>query len=361
MSQKKLPLEMKPLIMSECWTFNKLAIIQTLPNFDLWLASHLKIYTRGDGKAFFGEYGTRHPLSYYCDILEIREKRRYNLASDQLIDYIISEIDQGNYLVIDVNLNKLTNINATTFFRHIVMIHGYDILSQEFFVPIYSNFTFKEIRVKFDAFKASYEDAQNYFYQNENEIFRRRNFFLGITILTPRYNYKNDNAGFDFIKKLSFELEGEVYIKMKYPHTFTTTDNPVYYTGLSTMSYLCDTILNVMKHPAEMNDQINLCREACLKIYENQTIILRSLKWFANTFVSNSFELDELITSYSRCCECLHNSVLSFHKYSLSPNNEILIRIRNTITEVYIEEKMILQKLVPLLTNLYISFLKEKI
>ena len=43
-TEKKLPIVFDAAIISECWTFAKLAIIQTTEHAESWLASHLSLY-----------------------------------------------------------------------------------------------------------------------------------------------------------------------------------------------------------------------------------------------------------------------------------------------------------------------------
>lgn len=40
----RLPIELKTAVITECWTFEKLAVIQSSPLADDWLASHLSLY-----------------------------------------------------------------------------------------------------------------------------------------------------------------------------------------------------------------------------------------------------------------------------------------------------------------------------
>ena len=72
---KKLPLKKNPIITSECWTYYKMAIIETHANAQAWLASHMKLMSTTDpfAKAFYGENMCIHNMHYYADILDIEE------------------------------------------------------------------------------------------------------------------------------------------------------------------------------------------------------------------------------------------------------------------------------------------------
>ena len=56
MASKTLPIELKPLVTSECWNYYKFAIMQTMPEFDVWLASHPQLYISQNGIVYYGIY-----------------------------------------------------------------------------------------------------------------------------------------------------------------------------------------------------------------------------------------------------------------------------------------------------------------
>ena len=57
----RLPIELKTAVITECWTFEKLAVIQSSPLADDWLASHLSLYMDAEFSCYFGD-----GESYYC-------------------------------------------------------------------------------------------------------------------------------------------------------------------------------------------------------------------------------------------------------------------------------------------------------
>ncbi|MCI8331586.1 MAG: hypothetical protein HFE78_02000 [Clostridiales bacterium] len=64
--KKELPIERNNLIDStECWTFEKLAIIQASPYAEAWLASHLNVFMNYDYTVSFGESYYQYPFIAY--------------------------------------------------------------------------------------------------------------------------------------------------------------------------------------------------------------------------------------------------------------------------------------------------------
>ena len=71
---KELPIVIDTDVMSECWTYCKMAVIQTSPHYMEWLSSHMNIFMKDYLRANFGMNGERHPMNYFNDILAIHEK-----------------------------------------------------------------------------------------------------------------------------------------------------------------------------------------------------------------------------------------------------------------------------------------------
>ena len=126
MIEKILPIEIKPMVTSECWTYYKFAILQTVNNFDYWLSTHMSIYMDNNGRVLFGENGSFYPLSYYNDILKIGEEKYGSISQNDIVDFLISEIDKGNYIILDVNYNKIANRSREVFRFHETLVYGYN-------------------------------------------------------------------------------------------------------------------------------------------------------------------------------------------------------------------------------------------
>ena len=69
----RLPIELKTAVITECWTFEKLAVIQSSPLADDWLASHLSLYMDAEFSCYFGDGESYYDPAYYRDILRIEE------------------------------------------------------------------------------------------------------------------------------------------------------------------------------------------------------------------------------------------------------------------------------------------------
>ena len=69
---------------TDCWIYNRLAIIKTSPYYRDWMASHYNLCS-GSGNFHFGEINM-YPPSYHEEILQIKPLKVYNMNSTNIID-----------------------------------------------------------------------------------------------------------------------------------------------------------------------------------------------------------------------------------------------------------------------------------
>lgn len=357
MASKTLPIELKPLVTSECWNYYKFAIMQTMPEFDVWLASHPQLYINQNGSAVYGESGYMHPLSYFSGLLEIVEKNIFSVPSQKIIEFIIGEIDKGNYIVTDVNYKKLRDKNVNERWTHEVFVYGYDTDEKTFDIT-YLFDGWKPIKVDFEAFEEAYKEAFA-LYDNRERIYNRRRFHFPITIITPKHGYTNANAYYDFINKLQRELEGNVYIRQPYATISGEENKNVYYTGLACMPYMVQKLEQELNPPAR-GENITGYLKPCLKLSEYQHMLLYSMKWFIRELQIKDEAAEALITGYGESCDMAYNDVLLFYKYNMKPDDEIIKRIIGNLRVIYTKEGEILEKLIPIFIEEYTSHLNNK-
>ena len=100
--------------------------MQTSNYFDVWLTNHMDLYIDQNGSAVFGESGMMYPLTYYEDILELKETNLLKIPTFQVIRFLIEQINKGNYIIIDSNYKRLLFPNTNEFQLHEVLVYGYD-------------------------------------------------------------------------------------------------------------------------------------------------------------------------------------------------------------------------------------------
>lgn len=353
MAVKILQVEKKPLISSECWTYYKFALMQNVYFFDVWLANHMKIYLDQNVNATFGENGSMYPLSYYSDILDISDANIVSVPTDEIVQFLINQIDINNYIVIDINFGRLNNIDSSQMYFREALIYGYDTEREEFLTPMLSYGGFKETRVGFKVLALAYSDAHARYIQDKSWLFNRRAWFYGITILKPKNSYENTNAYYDFLLKLRWEEEGNIYTRQRQAGDFENIDSYTYYTGSSCLLYLSKHIEKLSRCGNTPDEDIKNCLRSCLKVFENQKIIFRSMKWFVEKVDYKNELLANHAHKYGKCCEQMYMDMLILDKYLYKKDNVTLPRVKKSLEKLYWQEKDILNEYIIEATNAY--------
>ena len=122
-----LPIQTNTYLRIECWTYYQMAIIQTLPDYMIWLSSHMDVFyyeAIGEG-LYFGNRTKPFSPEYYRDILDIEEINLYDVHPDAIIDRIIDELNREYYYIV-----FLRDDNNDS---HEAFIYGYDLEQKLFF------------------------------------------------------------------------------------------------------------------------------------------------------------------------------------------------------------------------------------
>lgn len=346
MLKKILNITENVLINSECWTYYKFAIMQTVPNFYQWLSCHMKIFHDQNGNSDFGENGCIYPLSYFSDILNIHDGNILSISKKRIVSYLIEQIDKGIYIIIDLNYQRIINTNDNTFSLHETLIYGYDSETKEFITPLLSDGVFKESRIGFEKLEDAFEDVVRNYTKDKNKLFNRRQWFYGVTCIKPNINYNNTNANYDLINKLKLEHEGFVYKKYVIIEGRELEKYYTYATGLSCLLYLSKFIKKIIIEDNCTRSDIKKCIKCCTKIYENQNMIKSTLEWFVGNEEISRTNLNSLLYKYKKCCETLLINVMRLYKYKQNQNKLLLEKDINDLNDLYFKEKLLLKEII---------------
>lgn len=92
-------------IVTECWLYNRLAIIQASRYAEDWIASHYNLYMAPDGNFLFGDMEIDLP-SYHDEILQRRQIRLCSLSKENIVDTLRNNIQNNRYIVMFVKMNE---------------------------------------------------------------------------------------------------------------------------------------------------------------------------------------------------------------------------------------------------------------
>ncbi len=346
MDKKTLKISENPIVSSECFSYFKMGIIQTIPNYEEWLGDRFKLFIDSDGDARFGEHGVIYTLSSFSDILKIEDGRIFEVDKERLIPFIMESIDAGKYVMLDLNFAKISEKCERDFQLHETLVYGYDLAAEELIVTELVNFSFREARIPFDKARDAYEDVRRFFYNDTLELLNRKRFFTGLTLLSPRYDYDNINADYDLFIRLEWELAGIVYEKVEsnaHCESHVTT-------GIACVKKLYTDLQTLVENGNYDYDLLTRYRTWALKISERENVILHALAYF---FSKYGIDGGECLNQLKECYEMMYQNVLMFYKYGYSRNPAIIGRIAAYAEEVYHKELRFFEEVTALFKKNY--------
>lgn len=335
----------KPLIESECWSYYKFAMMQTLDEIPLWLTNHFSVFVTNDGTALFGENGKVYPLTYYSDLLDIIDGEILSVHSRSIVDYLKQKIHQGYYVVLDVNYNKLKNDNG--FWLHETLIYGYT--STGFYTTILKNGSFVSQCISYDIIESAYDDAWEYYKADVNRVFYRRAWFYGITLVKLKKGFRNDNAQYDALNKLRAEMDGGMYIIDKYGNDGTNA--PKYFTGSACLKHIIDLLSSLDNNDENIFHKMRNYKNACVKIVENQKILCEIMRWCIRD--NNGEEICEMVEAYEKSINNVMVAAMLFNKFEQTTNRDIIVRIIDRLNDTTVIQKDLIGNFIPMVTSIY--------
>lgn len=348
MKRKILKIYERPLITSECFTYYKMAIIQTIPNYESWLINRFKMFIDGDGDAIFGENGDIYSLASYSEILNIEEDNIFNIGKEKIVSYVISKINEEKYVMVDLNFAKLY-FDHDGFDIHETLIYGYDCDTCEFIMRGLNNHIFKEWRVSFQKFEEAYEDVHKFFSSDKLQLLNRKRYFTGVTVLSPRYDYQSVNDDYELVYRLDSEVLGYTYKKCDPDGQ----NESVIYTGVTCVKKLYDNLLEMINQENYDWNRISQCHKTCLKISERENVLLQAVAAFFEKYSIN--DENDVLGDFKQCYDRMYQNVLLFYKYWEKPNIDIIKKIADKVEPVYHMEKKVFVSITELIKKNYDS------
>ena len=332
----KLPVVLQPEIVSECWTFYKMVVIQTHPRIEEWFASkRLDVFLSENGvHSCFGENGEMYPLSYFGDILQISEVQEPKPGD--ILDRIEREIDEGRYIIIYLNFTTLLNdTEHEAPYIHEVLIYGYDETKRIFYCANGG----KEYEIVYDLLLENYTSVWELFRESPELRYSRRMWYFLVTRISLNIDYRNDNACYDFLRKIEREWKVGTVIKNGYSKQGERGDPIVYHCGIYTLLALRHKLIQMatLSPEAEEHHTYSLI---LLKFCEHRSILLRSMAWFLHHtgFLNAEETAVPMRTCYAQYEECV-SQMKKIHslslKYSQTGDTAIYLRIIDYLQAQY--------------------------
>lgn len=359
MAKKKLPIVIDNYVKSECWTQLLLSIIQTSEHAPAWIASHIGIIGLDDMSCWYGNLSKVFSYRDALDILNFEEVNIWSVSPYELIDFLHKEIDNGNYIILELKYNSTT---GEDYWIHEQLIFGYDDDKRIFYGSVLSEQTgsFVEITITYDELIIIYSDSYEHFKNpcNKNDlIFWSRSNFL-ISRASLRKDYVPHGCEYDLIQNLVIEKDGKECSFVQYDGEMNILLEKRMFTGISCLiaaerylRKLWDDRYFVDKDTdAEYNDlfgrlTFNLSKNF-YKLYEHRNIILNSVKWFYEKTENGNTASLSCVAEYEKCCKEMERFSKMALKLCLSRDWNILSKLILSFSGYYKKEYAVVERMV---------------
>jgi hypothetical protein len=330
----ELPFVYNTAVITECWTFYRLGIIQTLPQATDWLISHLDLCMDRDYHLFFGDKNGHYRPIYYQDILAAERIDEQRISSKEIVSTLQQEIRNGNYILMDIDTSR----HADKVSIHETLFYGFDDEKKVFFVPIMDGGLFKPATISFEdveriyAYVWQYKRAQYY-----SSVERMLLFNFPVTRYRPRKDYSIDQSVYEFLNKIHRELDGTVLKGSRLNNAMRCAYPARGYTGIACMVGLQNFIKDIQKNnssyqPGELSKTIKM-------LHEHRRLIQLGMLQATNVLkMQQDNVIMESQRDYSMCCEEIQRWYMLAAKMDLTGQLQPLQRIEAKILSVYQRE-----------------------
>lgn len=347
--KKFLPVQLDACITTECWTYLRMCIIQTLPNYENWLFSHMTMFANCQEKLIgFGEYRRVFPIDYYKDILDIKEKSIFEIAD--IKSFIIQHINKNNYISVFV---KTAND-----YDHEVFIYGYDDETEEFdSVSLWDNGKFASKKAKYQEVICGFEKLKVSLLNDPDPLFQRREYTFLVCTLSPSYDYLNRDYTYEYFDKIYHETYGNTIRLFPIDENELNMKPFEYMTGVTCLISVKNIIAELINcgDLTTCNRDIFILRKQLYKLLEHRRIILNGLIWYENKWNITNEEILNIRLAYSEWVLHMEETCNMFLKFEKTHDKNILNRILDRLSYQYRNDKLLLGQYATLIRTYYFN------
>lgn len=345
--KKRLPIVIDAIIMSDCCTYDRIAIIQTSPHAEAWLSTHINVIVEDNLSAWHGSVDSIYTMDYYKDILSFQEINTWEVPPEKIVAMIKEEINNGNYIEIELNFSENSFIN-----RHEALIFGYDDEENVFNTSLFDRPTrkFQEKTLSFDFIEKSYNDVFEYYRVEPEQMVNTQMKFFNINRISLKSNYDEDGCFFNAVLKLDEERHGKTYEVMLGNGTKSHC-----YKGLSCLLGIKEILGGIISDNDFENASLRNLYWSFNKLYEYRNIVLLTMNWLVKSLEKPNKDILDSCKEYERYCEDYKKMRNLLLKYQQTHDKNIIIRIYDKLDPQYEHEKSALSKLLDKAFPLYVK------
>ena len=334
--KKTLPLALEnAAVVTECWTFEKLAVIQTSPLAEDWLASHLRLYIDTCFCAHFGETSDLHRPMYYDDLLHSRQLDYRRFTPETIVGAVKEQLEEGRY----VSLYADWSLGQGEPAFHELLFYGYDDERQALLAPLLKNRTFCPVWIPYSYIESTFPSVLDYFKADPPRELHLAVFYQGpMTTYSLRSDYPTDSCVYMAMDKISKEIYGTQSSVSVVSDSLSTYDAPVYYTGSACIKALEQVLLwEIQGKPfADCYRGLTMVLKA---MHEHRNLLLLSMKYIQKTWALPDSCVGAEIRDYQDCCEQFRIWYCLGLKYEQTADKRILQQMVSGLFSAFSKER----------------------
>lgn len=190
---------------TDCWIYNRLAIIKTSPYYQDWIASHYNLYVNDRYNFHFGNV-SMYPPAYHEEILQRKPIRVLDFSRENIVEKLKEYLTNGYYIIMHIKQYKEYD------YFHEVLFYGFDDEKEVFMTVGLQNRLFQKLMFQYSYIEYTVKEIQNHFLCKEHlGMELALNYQYPATALKLNPSFKSDNCVFEAYLKLKRELNGELH------------------------------------------------------------------------------------------------------------------------------------------------------
>lgn len=328
---KELPLKLDASITAQCLAFFRTAIIETTQSGQEWVSSHYNIFMDKDDNLFFGDGMAYHDiLQHDCIPIE-------TFDANHIIDFFQKTIDEGYYIIVDVNFKYLFSNHENEFDMHEILLYGYDEDAQVFLSPQQSNSDkFSRTGIKYDALRKAFASLFEHYKVNPTDKFERYYLYTyPITRLKLKEAKTDQNLlVLNALRKIETEYIAQSKEVTKYDIDTGNASEYTQYIGLGCLIGFKNKIHSAIDDENFDFSNTSMVRYAYL-LYEHMNILKSTILLLKTKLNINDSIFDEAYDTYCAQIPIMQQCYLLILKFELTGDKSSLTNIIEHFDSIY--------------------------
>lgn len=333
MEKRKLPIHIEDVdSVTDCWIYNRLAIIKTSQYYRDWIASHYNLYSDA-GNFHFGEMNM-YPPSYHEEILQRKPLKVFDMNSPNIVDTLKDNLKSGYYIIMYIK----PYINEDHY--HEVLFYGFDDSKGQLISVGLAERGFRTICIDYSHMEATIEDIKKYYLDRPFRGMELSiNFQYPATAMKLNPTYKPDNCAFESYLKIRKELDGKICIIHHPKEIGDYGYHHYHYMGIACLDAFKE-VLQTEINGDKFCDWFRGLTSAAKKLYEHRCMIKTSMEYIIEKWeIALTDEANSALVKYNDCVQVSEKWLNLCLKYEFNQDKEILKHIIDEIPSTFLKER----------------------